>query len=98
VLECFLFQKYLLFTFKTQLKSSLYAVVGIVTGCSNGVTNYQLFFLFKAITTYTCSGSSVKIRSLKKKFRSVSKLQKLQSDNTFRALQVTFFSHEYLQK
>jgi hypothetical protein len=37
----------------------LNAVAGIVTRCCNGITNHQLFFLFKAITCYKCSGCTL---------------------------------------
>jgi hypothetical protein len=44
---------------KVGMKCSLFAVVGIVTWCRNGVTIKQLFFLFKTITSYKSNGSGL---------------------------------------
>jgi hypothetical protein len=40
-------------------KNYRYPVVGIVTWYRNGVTNKQLFFLFKTITSYKSNGSGL---------------------------------------
>jgi hypothetical protein len=56
----------------------LLAVVGIVTRRHNGVTNWPLPILFKTITSYKSSGFTLlkALSVVKKKFNSVTKLQK----------------------
>jgi hypothetical protein len=70
----------------------VYTVVGIVTWCRNGVTNKQLFFLFKTITSYKSNGYGLVENAIGRYKQKLETLKSYKSCKAITLLCVTSYS------